>query len=396
MNDLSIIGRSSPLFLKDIENYKKDFKNIISKSSFLVLGGAGSIGKSVVKELFSYNPRILHVIDISENELVELVRDIRSSLGYIKGDFRLLPLDINSLQFDAFINSIEHYDYILNLAALKHVRSEKDPFTLMRLIEVNVLNTKKTLSIAIDKKAKKYFSVSTDKATNPTNLMGASKRVMEKILLIESEKMSISMARFANVAFSNGSLLYGFQKRLIKRQPIACPIDIKRYFITEVEAAHLCLFSTLFGDNRDNYFPKVGKEIVSQSISDIALRFIQSNGFKPIECATEDEARYYSKKSNWDGKWPIYFFQSDTTGEKDLEEFYSSSEKLDINKYYDIGIIKNSPIEDKLYIHEFLKQINSLLYKSDSWSKEKIVKIFNDVLPELNHIEKNKFLDQRM
>ena len=232
LNILDFIGRDKELFNDDINNYKNQLDVIIQQSSFLVLGGAGSIGQAVTKEIFKRNPKKLHVVDISENNMVELVRDIRSSFGYIDGEFATFALDIGSLEYDAFIKSDGKYDYVLNLSALKHVRSEKDPFTLMRMIETNIFNTDKTLQQSIDNGVKKYFCVSTDKAANPVNMMGASKRIMEMFVNRKSKDITVSMARFANVAFSDGSLLHGFNQRLEKNQPIVAPNDIKRYFVT--------------------------------------------------------------------------------------------------------------------------------------------------------------------
>lgn len=235
MNILSLIGRNKELLAEDINKHEDDLRKIISKSSFLVIGGAGSIGQATVKEIFKRNPLKLHVVDISENNMVELVRDIRSSFGYIDGDFRTFALDVGSVEYDAFWEADGQYDYLLNLSALKHVRSEKDPFTLMRMIDVNIFNTDKTIRQAIEMGVKKYFCVSTDKAANPVNMMGASKRIMEMFANRRSRNISISMARFANVAFSDGSLLHGFDQRLKKKQPLVAPNDIKRYFITPQE-----------------------------------------------------------------------------------------------------------------------------------------------------------------
>ena len=229
----------------------------VSESSFLVLGAAGTIGQAVTKEIFKRNPKKLHCVDISENNLVELVRDIRSEYGYIDGDFQTFALDVGSPIYDAFIESDGVYDYVLNLSALKHVRSEKDPYTLMRMIEVNILNTIKTIKQSKEKRVKKYFCVSTDKAANPVNMMGASKRIMELFLMRESVDMNISTARFANVAYSDGSLLHGFKMRMEKHQPIVAPNDVRRYFVSKEESGQLCLMSTILGDNCDIFFPKL-------------------------------------------------------------------------------------------------------------------------------------------
>ncbi len=247
MDILKLIGRTSELFVDDINNHEEELSRIVSASRFLVIGGAGSIGQATVKEIFKRNPKKLHVVDISENNLVELVRDIRSTFGYITGDFQTYALDVGSYVYDAFWDADGEYDYVLNLSALKHVRSEKDPYTLMRMIDVNIFNTEKTIKQAIEKGVKKYFCVSTDKAANPANMMGASKRIMEVFLMQLSEHISISTARFANVAFSDGSLLHGFNQRIQKRQPIVAPNDVKRYFVTPQESGELCLMSAIFG-----------------------------------------------------------------------------------------------------------------------------------------------------
>ncbi len=270
MNILDIIGRKEELFSKDIHNHEEKIKQLVNSSRFLVLGGAGSIGQAVTKEIFKRNPQKLHVVDISENNLVELVRDLRSSFGYIDGDFKTYALDIGSVEYDAFIESDGEYDYVLNLSALKHVRSEKDAFTLMRMIQVNIFNTQKTIKQSIKKGVKKYFCVSTDKAANPVNMMGASKRIMEYFLTYESKHIEISTARFANVAFSDGSLLHGFNMRMDKNQPIVAPNDVKRYFVIPKEAGELCLVSCLFGENRDIFFPKLDKDLDLTSFADIA------------------------------------------------------------------------------------------------------------------------------
>ena len=257
MDILNLIGRNEPLFKSDLAGKETELREVVNASTFLILGGAGSIGQAVAKEIFKRKPKKLHIIDHSENNMVELVRDIRSTFGYIDGDFQTFSLDIGSLEYDAFFESDGKYDYILNLSAMKHVRSEKDPFTLMRMLEVNISNTNKTLKQSQCGSTKKYFCVSTDKAANPVNMMGASKRIMEMFLMRWSLDLNISTARFANVAFSDGSLLHGFNKRLEKLQPLAVPRDIKRYFVTPEEAGQLCLMSCIFGDNRDIFFPKL-------------------------------------------------------------------------------------------------------------------------------------------
>lgn len=394
-NILGLIGRDSALFSSDLERWENTIESIICTSSFLVLGGAGSIGQAVVKEIFKRNPKKLHVVDISENNLVEVVRDIRSSFGYISGDFQTFALDIGSIEYDAFIENDGRYDYVLNLSALKHVRSEKDPYTLMRMIDVNVFNTEKTIGQSIAKGTKKYFCVSTDKAANPVNMMGASKRIMEMFLMRRSETIEISTARFANVAFSDGSLLHGFNQRIQKRQPIVAPNDIKRYFVTPQESGELCLMSCLLGENRDIFFPKLSESLHLISFADIAVRYLQSLGFEPHLCEDEDEARYFAKVFPEQGKWPCLFSNSDTTGEKDFEEFFTDKEILDMERFNNLGVIKNESIYDEEKLSYFEKIITQMKVRKQ-WGKEEIIEIFHQMIPDFGHKETGKYLDGKM
>ena len=394
-NLLELIGRNKPLFTSDVANYKDQFLDIVSSSRFLVIGGAGSIGQAVTREIFKRNPKVLHVVDINENNIVELVRDIRSSLGYIDGDFQTFALDVGSIQFKNFFNSNQGYDYILNLSALKHVRSEKDPFTLMRMIDVNILNTLLTIDLSRRGGAAKYFCVSTDKAANPVNMMGASKRIMEMFLMRSSHDISISTARFANVAFSDGSLLHGFSQRILKKQPISAPIDIRRYFVTPQESGELCLMACLLGENRDIFFPKLSEELHLTTFSSIAIKYLSSLGYQVVECENEDEARSSINQLINQKKWPCYFFNSDTTGEKDFEEFFTDSEVLDMDRFDGIGVIKNEPKYDNEKLEYFLKQIYLIKDKS-IWNKSEVIDLFNYMIPDFAHKETGKHLDQRM
>ncbi|WP_305455282.1 UDP-N-acetylglucosamine 4,6-dehydratase [Photobacterium leiognathi] len=392
---LSLIGRSEALFTKDIASYNKELERMVSSSRFLVLGGAGSIGQAVTKEIFKRNPKKLHVVDISENNMVELVRDIRSSFGYISGDFQTFALDIGSVEYDAFIKADGQYDYVLNLSALKHVRSEKDPFTLMRMIDVNVFNTDKTIQQSIDAGAKKYFCVSTDKAANPVNMMGASKRIMEMFLMRKSELMAISTARFANVAFSDGSLLHGFNQRIQKRQPIVAPNDIKRYFVTPQESGELCLMSCIFGENRDIFFPKLSEALHLISFADIAVKYLEQLGYEPHLCETEEEARQLAQTLPEQGKWPCLFTASDTTGEKDFEEFFTDKEELDMSRFENLGVIKNDPLYEQELLTFFENSIADMKGER-TWTKEQIVKLFFTMIPDFGHKETGKYLDSKM
>jgi len=392
---LKILGRKQPLFDRDMELHEVEIREIISSSSFLILGGAGSIGQAVVKEVFKRNPRILHVVDLSENNLAELVRDLRSSLGYTTGEFKTFALDITSDIYDAFYKSQKKYDFVLNLSALKHVRSEKDEFTLMRMLEVNIFNTDKTIEQAINSQSGKYFCVSTDKAANPVNLMGASKRIMEKILMYRSASINISTARFANVAFSDGSLLHGFNQRLQKNQPLVAPNDVRRYFVTSQESGELCLMSALFGENRDIFFPKLHADFALTSFTDIAIRFLESNGFEPVICESEDEARNRINELIPSKKWPCLFTASDTTGEKDIEEFFTDGEKLDLDRFTNFGIVKYEESFDIEQLKEFI-YVYSSWRKNGNWSKQEIVEAIKTIVPELDYFDKGKYLDHKM
>ncbi|EMQ2878261.1 UDP-N-acetylglucosamine 4,6-dehydratase [Vibrio navarrensis] len=392
---LPLIGRTDALFTQDIAQHEAELSRIVSQSRFLVLGGAGSIGQAVTKEIFKRNPQKLHVVDISENNMVELVRDIRSSFGYIDGDFQTFALDIGSIEYDAFIKADGQYDYVLNLSALKHVRSEKDPFTLMRMIDVNVFNTDKTIQQSIDAGVKKYFCVSTDKAANPVNMMGASKRIMEMFLMRKSEQIAISTARFANVAFSDGSLLHGFNQRIQKNQPIVAPNDIKRYFVTPQESGELCLMSCIFGENRDIFFPKLSEALHLITFADIAVKYLKQRGYEPHLCANEDEARELAKTLPAQGKWPCLFTESDTTGEKDFEEFFTNKEVLDMARFENLGIIKNDPLYQPELLSLFETQIGQMKAARE-WTKEQVVDLFFTMIPDFGHKETGKYLDSKM
>ncbi len=396
MNILKFIGRTEALFDSDLSEIESELNERVSKSSFLILGGAGSIGQAVVKQIFKRNPKLLHIVDLSENNMTELVRDLRSSFGYITGEFKTFTLDIGSDIFDSFMRNNKGYDFVLNFTALKHVRSEKDPYTLLRMIETNIFNTDKSITQSIKNKSQKYFCVSTDKATNPVNLMGGTKRIMEKSLMERSTEIPISTARFANVAFSDGSLLYGFNQRIQKRQPIVAPKDVKRYFVSPEESGQLCMLAAIYGENRDIFFPKLSEKLHLITFSDIAIAYLKELEYEPFLCSDEEEARKKAPELIRLRKWPCLFTDSDTTGEKDFEEFFMKDEILDLTKYNGIGIIKN-----KLN-HSDNIDLNELRIKYQEWvtvgeiSKKEIVHELIKLLPELNYLDKGKYLDEKM
>ncbi len=392
---LALVGRNYPLFKTDIQKNKENIDNAVSRGKFLVLGGAGTVGQAVTYEIFKRNPKLLHVVDISENNLVELVRNLRSSLGYIKGDFKTFALDCGSNEFHMLMKEYNEYDYILNLSALKHVRSEEDPFTLMRMIDVNILNTIRTIEIAKKMGVKKYFCVSSDKAAGPVNMMGASKRIMEMFLYKFSESIPVSTARFANVAFSDGSLLHSFKRRFEKNQPLAAPLDTLRYFLTSEESGELCLMACILGNNRDNFFPSSKKELKLISFPKIAQNFLKMHGYEAFLCANEKEARDSVLELKSNRKWPCYFFESNTTGEKETEDFYTLDEKVDWGRFNDIGVIRNDVGNNSEELDFFLQKIYKLR-NSSKWDKKDLVELFKGILEEFTHEEKGIYLDSKM
>ena len=392
---LKIIGRSDELFAGDVGRHEEKLQSIISESSFLVLGASGSIGQAVSREIFKRNPKKLHLVDINENNMTEVVRDLRSTYGYTDGEFGTFILDIGSVEFDAMIKNSSGYDYVFNLSALKHVRSEKDPYTLMRMIKVNIFYTEQTIRQTAEMGCKKYFCVSTDKAANPVSMMGASKRIMEMFLMRSSQQQNISTARFANVAFSEGSLLQSFSLRLAKQQPLVGPSDIRRYFVTPAESGELCLMAGLFGENRDIFFPKLREDIHLITFAEIADRFLQAHGYRAYQCASEQEARTLAASLPAKGQWPVYFTPSDTSGEKKFEEFYTGTEILDMASFDNIGVIKNELAYDPELLRLFEGEISEMLDRR-AWTKADLVGLFRRMLPEFAHMETGKFLDGKM
>lgn len=389
------LGRDQGIFNKDLAKHETELNEIVKNSTFLVVGAAGTIGRSVTNEIFKRNPKKLHVVDISENNLVELVRNIRSTIGYNSGEFKTFAVDFGGEIFEALVKAMGPYDYVFNLAALKHVRSEKDPYTLMRMSLVNIIHSYNLSKICYDMGASKYFCVSTDKAAGPANMMGASKSIMENFLLREDNLQITSMARFANVAFSDGSLLHGFLQRMQKRQPLSAPNDIVRYFVTPQESGELCMISGLLGKNRETYFPKISQNFDLIKFTDIAVRLLQHHGFEAYLCSSEEEARHSAEELIQNKLWPCNFFESDTTGEKPFEEFYTGDENVEFDKYHSLGIIKNCPNSNIGDLHTFKSSITKLL-RMGVWTKPDLLQLYQRVLPDFKHVELHKYLDERM
>jgi FlaA1/EpsC-like NDP-sugar epimerase len=390
-----ILGRSKSLFQDDIDKNYEHIKSTIRSARVLVVGAAGSIGQAVASEIFKLQPICLHCVDTSENNLVELTRIIRSEYSQKNIDYISVPIAIGSIEFDAFLNSQPAYTHVFNLSALKHVRTEKDAYGLMRMIDVNIIQSLSLARYCGEVNAK-YFCVSTDKAASPANAMGATKRAMELFLKAEATKTKTSLARFANVAFSDGSLLHGFTMRLSKYQPITAPQDVKRYFISPKEAAQLCIMSSVFGDSGDIFFPSPNVSLPLISFEDIALKFIKYSGYEVKTCNDEDEARHaIDKKCYENGQWPCYFFKSDTTGEKPFEEFYTENEELDLLSFNTFGIVKNSENPNITLLNEFEDKIIQLR-ENGQWTREELISLIKDLVVTFNHIETGRYLDSRM
>ena len=379
-------------FEKDIIHSKNILSNKICNQNILVIGGAGTIGSSYIKQILKYKPSKITVVDINENGLTELTRDLRSSnlLDY-NPVYITYPVNLLSDTFDKIFNS-ETWQVVANFSAHKHVRSEKDKISVEALIKNNVYGAIKLLNLCEGNSPKYFFSVSTDKAANPVNIMGASKSLMEKLILSMRNKFRVSTARFANVAFSNGSLLDGFLYRINKKQPLSCPSDIKRFFVTPEQSGQICLLATFLGDSGNIFFPKLDFHKDQIYFKDIALDFLNENGYKPVLVNSEQEAKSYDIEGN-PHNYPIYFFKTDTSGEKTYEEFYTEEEDYDINKYDSLGFIKAS--QESISFDGLKKDFNQVFENPDS-NKADIISIIKKYVPDFEHIETGKHLDQKM
>jgi len=379
-------------FQKDIDNHYNKLTSEIANSCVLVIGGAGTIGSSYIKQVLNFKPSKIVVVDINENGLAELTRDLRSSslLDY-NPEYITYPVNLLSDTFDKIFHS-DTWDIISNFSAHKHVRSEKDKISVEALIKNNVYGAIKLLNLCEQNPPKYFFSVSTDKAANPVNIMGASKSLMEKLILSKKNNFRVSTARFANVAFSNGSLLDGFIHRLNKKQPLSCPSDIKRFFVTPEQSGKICLLATFLGETGNIFFPKLDFHKDQIYFKDIALDFLKQNGFVPKFVQSEKEAKDFDFENN-PKKYPIYFFKTDTSGEKTYEEFYTEEEDYDINTYHSLGFI-NSP--DVNISYEDLKFSFEEVFNNLNTNKSDIVSIIKKYVPDFMHIETGKHLDQKM
>ena len=378
-------------FQVDLDDNHSFLVKKIKNKNILIIGGAGSIGLSYIKKILYYKPSKITVVDINENGLTELTRDLRSSklLDY-NPEYVTYPVNLLSKTFDKIYIS-ENWEVVANFSAHKHVRSEKDGISVEALIKNNVFGIIKLLELCEKNPPKYFFSVSTDKATNPVNVMGASKSLMEKLILSKKNNFRVSTARFANVAFSNGSLLDGFNFRLNKKQPLSCPSDIKRFFVTHEQSGQICLLATFLGDTGDIFFPKLDFHQDQIYFKEIALDYLKDKGFEPVLMYSEKEAKEY--EINNSGRYPIYFFKTDTSGEKGYEEFYSGHEKLNLNKYNSVGCITTDDIE--ISFQDVVDDFNKV-FNEKNINKASVIKVLKEYVPDFSHIETGKNLDQKM
>lgn len=390
-----VTKREQSLFLEDIENNKEELKNKIEGKSVLVIGGAGSIGSSFIKALLPFKPSTLVVVDTNENALAELTRDLRSTKGmYVPEDYLPYPMDFSSPVFEKMFRNRRGFDIVGNFSAHKHVRSEKDIYSVEALIQNNVLHAKLLLDLLVEFPPEEYFCVSTDKAANPVNIMGASKRIMEDVIFTYSDKFPVKTARFANVAFSNGSLPAGFLARLQKLQPISAPSDVKRYFVSPEESGQICMLACMLGKNREIFFPRLEEEQM-MTFDKIATAFLKENGFEVLECDSDEEAIERAEDlKNGSLKYPVHYSESNTSGEKGYEEFYTEQESIDLNRLKALGVVTGKDIPDKEKIKVLFTKLNKAF--ENETSKEEIVAIMKEYLPNFEHIETGKSLDSKM
>lgn len=390
-----ITNRSASLFAGDIERYHVQLSQAIQGKSVLVIGGAGTIGVSFIKAVLKFEPDRLYVVDTNENGLTELTRDLRSTSGqFVPEDYKTYPMNFSDDTFRKMFVHEGPFDIVANFAAHKHVRSEKDKYSIEAMLENNVFQAKKLLDLLATYRPEHFFCVSTDKAANPVNVMGASKKLMEETIMAYSNDLKITTARFANVAFSNGSLLAGYLERLMKTQPLSCPSDVKRFFVSPEESGQICMLACILGKSGEIFFPKLDE---SQMVyfKDITLDFLKESGMQVYLASSEEDAK--TKATEWsDGApYPVYFFKSDTSGEKLYEEFYTDMDVLDMNQFDSMGVIKNAKIVGRDYVEMIIQDLKVVMGQSD-YDKKHIVNAMKDLLPDFDHIETGKGLDSKM
>ena len=391
-----VTKRPQSMFWEDIENHREKLTEKIKDKTVLVIGGAGSIGSSYIKAVLPFQPKSLVVVDINENALAELTRDLRSTKGmFVPEDYVPYPMDFASPVFEKMFRNRGGFDIVANFSAHKHVRSEKDIYSVEALLQNNVLHAKKLLDLLAEFPPEEYFCVSTDKAANPVNIMGASKRIMEDVIFSYSDKFPVKTARFANVAFSNGSLPAGFLSRIAKQQPLSAPSDVKRYFVSPEESGQICMLACMLGANREIFFPKL-EEAQMMTFDAIATALLQEYGYEVLQCSSDEEAIEKAEAlRSGSKKYPVHYSGSNTSGEKAFEEFYTEQEQVDMERLHSLGIITGKEIPNNEQIDVLFEKLENV-FERDTLTKEEVVSIIAEYLPNFEHIEKGKSLDSKM
>ena len=392
----SVTCRNVSMFAADIEANRGGLTREIKDKKVCVIGGAGSIGSSFIKAVLRFEPKSVVVVDLNENGLAELVRDVRSTYGlYVPDEFRCYTLNFADPIFERIFREEKGFDIVANFSAHKHVRSEKDRYSVQALIENNDIKAKKLMDLLCEYPPKHFFCVSTDKAANPVNIMGASKRIMEDLVMAYNGKFKVTTARFANVAFSNGSLPDGWLHRMQKRQPLAAPNDVKRYFVSPEESGQICMLACILGRGGEVFFPKLGENQML-TFSAICDEFVKAEGFEKKECVSDDEAKHYAVEMEEEAQdYPVVYFKSDTTGEKAFEEFYVPGEKIDMQRFQALGVVEQTARHNINEVNSFFEKLECVFAKED-FTKAQVVDAIKEFIPNFEHEEKGKNLDQKM
>lgn len=391
-----ITNRQRSMFVEDIEANREELTKGVEGKSLLVIGGAGSIGSSFIKAMLQFRPSKLVVVDLNENGLAELTRDLRSTSGmYIPEEYRAYTLNFADPIFECIFREERGFDIVANFSAHKHVRSEKDKYSVQALIENNVIKAKRLMDLLAEFPPEHFFCVSTDKAANPVNIMGASKRIMEDMIMAYSSRFNVTTARFANVAFSNGSLLDGYIARIMKKQPLVAPTDVRRYFVSPEESGQICMLACMLGKSGEIFFPKLGSEKM-MTFSSICDSFLKEMGLEKVEFGNDEDAKRFAAEMPEESRaYPVVYFKSDTTGEKDFEEFYVEGEKINMQRFNSLGVIEDVRKKDMSELDLFFRKLESIFHEPD-FSKSEVVEAIKGFLPNFEHEEKGKNLDQKM
>lgn len=391
-----VTGRQTSMFAADIEANRERLIDEIAGKSVLVIGGAGTIGSSFIRAILPFRPAALTVVDINENALTELTRDLRSTPGgFVPEQYVTYPMNFNDAVFDKMFRAHRGFDIVANFSAHKHVRSEKDVYSVEALLENNVLRARKLLRLLEEYPPRHYFCVSTDKAANPVNIMGGSKKIMEDMIMAYSDKFPVTTARFANVAFSNGSLPDGWMQRIARRQPLSAPNDVTRYFVSPDESGEICMLACMLGNSGEIYFPKLSKEQV-KTFSSIATELLQTLGYRVVECQSEQEAiDMAARLTDTDSDYPVYYSGSNTTGEKPYEEFFTETETTDMTRHGALGVVTGLQPRPMAEIDQLFEDLTAAFEKPDT-TKAEIVVIMKRFLKNFDHQEKGLYLDSKM